>query len=83
MDIAKAAPMETLNRITHSPGAMGVRCIRRKRVTVGAIVGMMGAGYLIDLVLTDYPDLERDDVLQALRYAAWRAGDREIALVGA
>ena len=50
MDIAKAAPMETLNRITHSPGAMGVRCIRRKRVTVGAIVGMMGAGYLIDLV---------------------------------
>ena len=82
MDIAKAAPMETLNRITHSPGAMVVRCIRRKRVTVGAIVSMMGAGYSIDQVLADYPDLERDGVLQRLRFAAWRAGDREIALVG-
>ena len=34
-------------------------------------------------LLADYPYLEREDVLQALRYAAWRAEEREVALAGA
>jgi uncharacterized protein (DUF433 family) len=34
-------------------------------------------------VLADYPYLERDDILQSLRYAAWRADDHEVALSGA
>jgi uncharacterized protein (DUF433 family) len=38
---------------------------------------MIGAGRTIEQVLADYPYLEREDVLQALRYAAWRAQDRE------
>ena len=76
--------MESLNRITHDPGVMGGKaCVRGMRVTVGAIVGMIGSGYTIDQVLTDYPYLERDDILQALRYAAWRADDHEVALSGA
>jgi len=50
------------------------------RVTVGMVVGQIGAGLTIDQLLTDYPYLERDDVLEALRYAAWRAQEREIAL---
>jgi uncharacterized protein (DUF433 family) len=74
-------PMESLNRITHDPAVMGGKaCVRGMRVTVGAIVGMIGSGYTIDQVLADYPYLERDDILQALRYAAWRADDREVAL---
>ena len=50
------------------------------RVTVGMIVGQIGAGQTIDQLLIDYPYLEREDVLEALRYAAWRAQEREIAL---
>jgi len=52
------------------------------RVTVGVVVGLIGAGHTVDQVLTDYPYLEREDVLQALRYAAWRAEDRELTLAG-
>lgn len=50
------------------------------RVTIGMIVGQIGAGHTIEELLADYPYLEREDVLQALRYAAWLAEDREIAL---
>jgi uncharacterized protein (DUF433 family) len=50
------------------------------RVTVGMIVGQIGAGHTIEKVLADYPSLEREDVLQALRYAAWRAEEREVTL---
>jgi len=39
------------------------------RVTVGMIVGQIGTGHAIDDLLPDYPYLEREDVLQALRYA--------------
>ena len=52
------------------------------RVTVGMIVGQIGAGRSIEDLLTDYPYLEREDVLQALRYAAWRAEEREMVLTG-
>jgi uncharacterized protein (DUF433 family) len=53
------------------------------RVTVGMIVGQIGAGVSIDEILADYPYLEREDVLQALRYAAWRSDEREIMLASA
>ena len=53
------------------------------RVTVGMIVGQIGAGHNIDELLADYPYLEREDILQALRYAAWRMEEREIELSGA
>ncbi|MCB0904419.1 MAG: DUF433 domain-containing protein [Actinobacteria bacterium] len=60
---------------------MGGRpCIRGMRVTVGMIVGQIGSGVTIEDLLADYPYLEREDVLQALRYAAWLAEEREIEL---
>ena len=52
------------------------------RVTVGMIVGQFGGGRDIDSVLADYPYLEREDILQALRYAAWRTEERELELAG-
>lgn len=58
----------------------GKACIRGMRVTVGAIVAQVGAGRSIEELLADYPYLEREDVLQALRYAAWLAEQREVAL---
>jgi uncharacterized protein (DUF433 family) len=73
--------MEQLDRITMRPDQMGGRpCIRDMRVTVGMIVGQIAAGQSIDELLGDYPYLEREDVSQALRYAAWRAEEREIKL---
>jgi uncharacterized protein (DUF433 family) len=60
-----------LDRMTHNPDVMGGKaCIRGMRVTVGMIVGQVGTGRTIEQVLIDFPYLEREDVLQALRYAA-------------
>ena len=76
--------MEQLDRITQQPDMMGGKaCIRGIRVTVGMIVGQIGAGRSIDEILADYPYLERDDIMQALRYAAWRADEREVTLATA
>jgi uncharacterized protein (DUF433 family) len=58
----------------------GKPCIRGQRVTVGMIVGQVASGSDIAEILADYPYLEREDLLQALRYAAWRAEEREIPL---
>lgn len=76
--------MEHLDRITQQPDVMGGKaCIRGMRVTVGMVVGQIGAGHSIDDVLADYPYLEREDIMQALRYAAWRAEEREVMLTNA
>ena len=73
--------MNMLDRITLNPAQMGGRaCIRNQRVTVSMIVGQIGAGQTIEGLLRDYPYLEREDVMQALLYAAWRAEEREIKL---
>ena len=76
--------MNDLDRITQSPEVMGGKaCIRGIRVTVGMIVSQIAAGHGIEQILADFPYLEREDVLQALRYAAWRAEEREVDLAGA
>lgn len=73
--------MEQLDRITQQPEIMGGKaCIRGMRVTVGMIVGQIGAGRSVDEILADYPYLEHEDIMQALRYAAWRAEEREVIL---
>lgn len=73
--------MNPLDRITMNPARMGGRaCIRDLRVTVGMIVGQISAGATIEALLEEYPYLERDDIMQALRYAAWRAEEREVKL---
>jgi len=76
--------MGQLNRITQAPEMMGGKaCIRGMRVTVGMIVGQVGAEHSIDEILADYPYLEREDIMQALRYAAWLAEEREVVLASA
>jgi uncharacterized protein (DUF433 family) len=73
--------MEELDRITQNPAVMGGKaCIRGMRVTVSMIVRQIAAGHKIEEILADYPYLEREDILQALRYAAWRAEEREVTL---
>ena len=67
-------------RITRDPAVMGGRpCIRGLRVTVGMILGNLGDGVATDELLAAYPYLHREDVLEAIRYGAWLAQEREIA----
>ena len=54
----------------------------RIRVFWNRKVGLIGSGITVEQVLADYPYLEREDILQALRYAAWRAEERELTLTG-
>ena len=61
----------------------GKACIRGMRVTVAMLLGQIGAGVSIDEILADYPYLEREDIMQAVRYAAWRAEEREVVLATA
>lgn len=71
-------------RISVNPAVMGGKpCIRGMRVTVGMILGELGGGTTIDELLAGYPYLDREDILEALRFGASLAGLRDVALVAA
>ena len=68
-------------RITVEPDKMGgVPCIRGLRIPVATVVGMVAEGMTTDEILEAYPDLRRDDVREALEYAAEAARERELPL---
>ncbi len=76
--------MKDFDRISQDPAVMGGKpCIRSMRVTVGMVLNQLGAGHSIEQILTDFAYLEREDILQALRYAAWRSEEREVMLASA
>ena len=76
--------MSEFDRITQNPAVMGGKpCIRGQRVTVGMILSQLAAGQTSDEILADYPYLEREDIAQALLYAAWRSEEREVLLASA
>jgi len=59
-------------RITFDPNIMGGRaCIRGMRIPVSVIVRQVAHGATFDDVLEGYPDVTREDVQQAIEYAAW------------
>ncbi len=73
--------MEAFPRITFDPNVMGGKaCIRGLRVTAGTVVGLLAAGRTTEDILAAYPYLEREDIDQALAYAAWRLEEREVPL---
>ena len=58
-------------RITIEPDKMGgVPCIRELRIPVATVVGMVTEGMTTDEILEAYPDLEREDIREALEYSA-------------
>jgi len=64
--------VEAFDRITFDPEILGGRaCIRGMRIPVSIIVKCVAHGATHDEILTDHPDLELDDIRQALEYAAW------------
>lgn len=65
------------DRITFDPQVMGARaCIRGLRIPVSVIVGQIAHGATFDEILAGYPDLEREDIQQAIEYAAWLAQEQ-------
>ena len=73
--------MQKFGRITMDAQVMGGKaCIRGMRVTVGTLVGLMASGKTVDEVLAAYPYIEREDILEALGYAAWRSEEKELPI---
>lgn len=62
------------DRITFDPEILGGRaCIRGMRIPVSLIVSQIAHEATFDEILAGYPDLEREDIQQAIEYAAWLA----------
>ncbi|MBO9369617.1 MAG: DUF433 domain-containing protein [Chloroflexi bacterium] len=71
------------DRITHDPDILGGKaCIRGMRISVSLIVNLVANGMTVEEIIREYPDLEPEDIRQALRYAAWTAEDAVYIPVG-
>ena len=69
-------------RISVKPEQMGgVPCLRGLRIPVATIVGMVAEGISFSEILKYYPDLEQEDISEALQYAAEAVRERELPLV--
>jgi uncharacterized protein (DUF433 family) len=56
----------------------GVPCIRGLRIPVATVVDMVAAGMAVEEILADYPDLEREDITESLRYASAALRERQL-----
>ena len=69
-------------RITVDPGQLGgMPCIRGLRIPVATMVGMVADGMTVEEIVRAYPDLEPEDVREALRFAATAVQDRDLPLI--
>jgi len=69
--------MEQLDRITVDPKiCLGQPTVRGTRITVSVILKMLAGGKTVQDVLDAYPELEVEDVYQAMQYAAWVVSDQ-------
>ncbi|HXV04810.1 MAG TPA: DUF433 domain-containing protein [Solirubrobacterales bacterium] len=74
----------TFTRITVRPDQMGgVPCVRGLRIPVATVVGMVADGMGEEEILAAYPDLEAEDIREAMRYAAEAVRERELPLAAA
>jgi uncharacterized protein (DUF433 family) len=71
----------TFERITTDPEVMGgLPCIRGLRIPVATVVAMVADGMTTDEILAEHPDLTREDIHEALLYAAEAVRERELPL---
>ena len=71
-------------RITVSANQMGgVPCMRGLRIPVATVVGMIADGMSEEEILAAYPDLQAEDIHEALLFAAEAVRERELPLVAA
>ena len=68
-------------RITFDPQIMGGQaCIRGMRMPVSVVVRLVATGATSDQIVSEYPFLQREDVSEALQYAAWLASERVLSV---
>jgi len=76
--------MPKLDRITIKPGlCLGQPTIRGMRITVSVVLKMLAAGAAREDVLKAYPELEMEDISQAMQYAAWLVSEQILTLPAA
>lgn len=64
------------DRVTFDPDVLGGKaCIRGMRISVSLVVNLVANGMTIEEIIDEYPDLEPEDIRQALQYAAWTTED--------
>ncbi len=69
----------TFDRITIDPEkCFGKPCIRGMRIPVTSVLAYLSGGMSVDEILKEWPDLQREDIQQALGYAAWAMDERII-----
>ena len=69
--------MKDLDRITINPNVcLGQPTVRGMRITISVILKMLAGGKSVEDVLEAYPELEEEDVLQSIKYAAWVVSDQ-------
>jgi uncharacterized protein (DUF433 family) len=79
----EAKDMKTFSRVTARADRLGgVPCIRGLRIPVATVVGMVAEGMTTDEILAAYPDLERDDIHEALLFAAEAVRERALPRTG-
>ncbi|WP_159788831.1 DUF433 domain-containing protein [Sodalinema gerasimenkoae] len=73
-----------LDRITiNSAVCLGQPTIRGMRITVEFVLKLLASQLSVPEILESYPELEEDDIRQALNYAAWAVSDRRLPLTSA
>ena len=71
-------------RITVNPNQMNDEpCIRNTRIPVATIISMLAQEFTIETILEYYPDLEKEDITEALRFAAEAINEKELPLTRA
>lgn len=71
------------DRITFDPQIMrGRACVRGMRITVSLVVNMVANGMSTEEILKEYPDLEAEDIRQALQYAAFLTQEEILPDIG-
>jgi uncharacterized protein (DUF433 family) len=74
-----SAGLEKLDRITMELEIMGGQpCIRGLRIPVSLIIKLLAAGRIIEEILDEYPELGKEDIKQALEYAAWTVSEKAL-----
>jgi len=73
--------MKSLDRITIDPKVFGGKpCIRGLRFPVSKVLDLLASGMTESEILRDYPYLEKEDLQQAIKYAAWLAQDEQVEI---
>lgn len=74
--------MQKFDRITINPKILGGQpCIRGMRLPVSILIKLIAGGKKIEEILKEYPELEKEDIKQALEFAAWMVSEKQLPMI--